>query len=278
MDLERLKRLNAKLEALGVEVGDLRSLEDEVALSERPPGFLGKVGRKVKGGMKKQWGNLSAEVGETSEAFRLLARRIKRKEPLDAEESDKVRSQLIDLVKVVPAGALAAVSMALPIPGSFLVMPLVLNKMGLMPSRWRDAYVLEKLRKKAARLRAEGLEAEAHELDALRVEVEAEADQREEIARKAGLLTQWDANDNGVWDEEEKEAYRKELGRLHALLKTKGVRKRWFLRLGSETWGPVRLSELLTEADELDEDFLVCYRGRSGWVDLRDLKTGQSQV
>ena len=51
-----------------------------------------------------------------------------------------------------------------------------------------------------------------------------------------------------------------------------------FLRLGPETWGPVRLSELLTEADELDEDFLVCYRGRSGWVDLQDLKSGQSQV
>ena len=278
MDLERLKRVNAKLEALGVEVGDLRSLEDEVALSERPPGFLGKVGRKVKGSMKTQWSNLSAEVGETGETFRLLARRIKQKEPLNAEESDKVRTQLIDFVKVVPAGTLAAVSMALPIPGSFLVMPLVLNKMGLMPSRWRDAYVLEKLRKKAARLRAEGLEAEAHELDALRVEVEAEADQREEVARKAGLLTQWDANDNGVWDEEEKEAYRKELAHLHGLLETKGVRKRWFLRLGPETWGPVRLSELLAEAEELDEDLLVCYRGRSGWVDLQDLKTGQSQV
>ena len=278
MDIERLKRVTAKLEELGIEVEDLRSLEDEVAVNERPPGFLGKLGRRVKATVRAQLDRLSGEVGETGEALSLLAQRLKKKEPLDAEETDKVKAQLIDLVKVVPAGVFAAVSIALPIPGSFLLMPVALNKLGLMPSRWRDAYALEKLRKKAVSLRAAGHDAEADELDALRAELEEEADQREEVAEQAELLTQWDANNNGVWDDEEKAAYRKELERLHGLLATHGVRKRWFLRLGPETWGPVRLNELLAEAQEMDEDLLVCYDGTSGWVGIQDLQTGQSQL
>ncbi len=62
------------------------------------------------------------------------------------------------------------------------------------------------------------------------------------------------------------------------LLASKGARKSWFLRLGPETWGPLRISELLEEAGKMDDDLLVCYDGRSGWVDLQDLTSGQSQV
>ena len=278
MDVDRLRRVTSKLETLGVEVDELRSLEAEVAVNECPPGFLGKLGHKAKDTLRTQWANLRGEAGETREIFVLLAQRIKRKEPLAAEEADKVRSQLIDVVKVVPAGVLAAANMALPIPGAVLLTPLLLSKMGLMPSRWRDAHVLEKLRHKADRLRSTGHESEADELDAIRAEVEAEADEREEVAASSGLLTEWDANDNGAWDDDEMAAYRKELDRLHGLLDSKGARKSWFLRLGPETWGPVRISELLAEADELDDDLLVCYDGRSGWVNLQDLKSGQSQV
>ncbi len=278
MNVERLKQVTATLEALGMEVDDLRSLETEVAVNERPPGFLGKFGRKVKTTMRAQWDNLRGEVGETGEALGLLARRIKGKEPLEAEEADKVRAQLIDVVKVVPAGVLAVANMALPIPGAVLLTPLLLSKMGLMPSRWRDAHALEKLRKKAADLRSKGHESEAAELDALRTEVEAEADERDEVAANSDLLTEWDANDNGAWDNDEQAAYRKELDRLGELLASKGARKSWFLRLGPETWGPLRISELLEEAGKMDDDLLVCYDGRSGWIDLQDLTSGLSQV
>mgnify|MGYP006452448043 FL=1 len=48
MDVERLRQVTSKLEALGVEVDELRSLEAEVAVNECPPGFLGKIGRKAK--------------------------------------------------------------------------------------------------------------------------------------------------------------------------------------------------------------------------------------
>jgi hypothetical protein len=38
------------------------------------------------------------------------------------------------------------------------------------------------------------------------------------------------------------------------------------------------MSELLDEAGQMDEELLVCYDGKSGWVDLRDLERGESHI
>lgn len=268
----------ARLESHGIDVSKLRTIEIELAVNDRPPGFLGKFRQKAKVVLRAQWQNLRGEAGETNEAFVLLVRRFREKKPLPPAEADKVRAQLVDLVKMVPAGVLATVNAAMPIPGTSIFTPMLLSKMGLMPSRWRNAHVLRELRQEAKRLRGEGYGDEADELDAFRGEVEASADECEKLSRNADLLTQWDANDSGKWEDDEKETYRRELERLRGLLSSKGMRNRWFLRLGSETWGPVRISALLPEAEEMDEDFLVCYDGRTGWVDLQDLQSGQSQI
>ena len=278
MDCERLSKVVASMESRGVDVSTLRSIEIELAVNDRPPGFLGKFRQKAKVVLRAQWQNLRGEAGETNEAFVLLVRRFRKKQPLHPAEADKVRAQLVDLVKMVPAGVLATANAAMPIPGTSVFTPMLLSKMGLMPSRWRNAHVLRQLRREAKRLRAEGHSEEADELDAFRGEVEVAADEREKLSRNADLLTQWDANDSGEWEDDEKATYRQELERLRGLLLSKGMRKRWFLRLGSETWGPVRISALLPEAEEMDEDLLVCYDGRTGWVDLQDLQSGQSQV
>ncbi len=278
MDIERLHQVAEKLDAAGVEVTALRSLETEVAVIACPPGRLGKLVSKISTILKTQWEHVRGELGETSEALILLAQRTQSKEPLAPEEKDKVRAQLLDFVKAVPAGVFMAANAALPIPGSSMLTPIMLVKMGLMPTRWREAHILETLRKEAARLRSEGHAAEADELDSLRAQVETEADEREAAGHNAGLLTQWDANANGLWDEDEKAAYRKELERVCGLLAEKSARKRWFLRLGPEIWGPLRMSELLDEAGQMDEELLVCYDGKSGWVDLRDLERGESHI
>ena len=278
MDIERLRAVAMALEARGVEVDGLRSLETEAVAIERPPGLLGSLKAKVAGTVLSQWRNVRGEVGETSEAFSLLARRVTSKEPLEPEEADKIKAQLMDFVKVVPAGVFAAANAALPIPGTSVFTPMVLSKMGLMPSRWKEAHLLHTLRSESDRLRAAGHGGEADELDALRAEVEADADAREEAAKNASLLTHWDENDNGVWDDDERAAYRSELDKLRHRLFDAGAKKRWFLRIGPEVWGPVRLSEIIDDADELDNELLVCFDGSSGWVDLQDLSTGRSQI
>ena len=133
MEVDRLKQVTAKLEAHGLDVSKLRSLEVELAVNERPPGFLGRLGGQAKEILHAQWVNLRGEAGETREAFVLLVRRIREKKPMAPEEADKVKAQLIDLVKILPAGVFAAANAALPIPGTSWLTPMLLCKMGLMP-------------------------------------------------------------------------------------------------------------------------------------------------
>ena len=111
-----------------------------------------------------------------------------------------MRSQMLDLLKVVPAGLIAATNSVLPVPGTSMLTPWLLVKLGLMPSRWREAHVLSQLQQESKRLRDQGFVDAAADIDALRHSIEDEADRREVAEREASLLTHWDANQNGVWD------------------------------------------------------------------------------
>jgi hypothetical protein len=83
------------------------------------------------------------------------------------------------------------------------------------------------------------------------------------------VLTHWDANENGIWDPEERTAYTKELERMRALAHRHRVRKRWFLEHEGEVFGPVRLSEI--EGEPNTDELLVCYEDQTGWVALPDV-------
>jgi hypothetical protein len=185
------------------------------------------------------------------------------------EERDKVRSQLVDLFKVVPATMVAVTNAVLPLPGTSMVTPWLLLKLGLMPSRWREAYVLEKLLRETQRLQDAGFHDEAAALTSLRNTLDTEAAERERIAIDAATLTYWDANLNGVWDDDEREAYDQALGALALRWQTHGTRKRWFLLHEGVIAGPIRASEV--NPAELSPDVLVCWDGKSGWVALAHL-------
>ena len=72
MDIERLHQVAEKLEAAGVEVTALRSLEMEVAANACPPGRLGKLKDKLKTVLKTQWENICGELSETGEALLII--------------------------------------------------------------------------------------------------------------------------------------------------------------------------------------------------------------
>src|SRR5690606_32001828 len=98
---------------------------------------------------------------------------------------------------------------------------------------------------------------------------------RERVGRQASLLTHWDANRNGTWDVEEREAYLRELARLRDLAERFASRKCWFLEADGEIFGALRLSEFAEDpglADHLHDDGCRgCCDGKSGWVALPDL-------
>jgi type II secretory pathway component PulJ len=145
----------------------------------------------------------------------------------------------------------------------------------LMPSRWREAHLIEELRRQRERLRKAGRMQAAAELADIEERIEREADAREAAAARAHVLTHWDKNRNGRWDPEEIEAYMAELSRMRELLPRFGARKQWYIEDRGAIFGALRITELCGDDDLRDhlhdESLLVCFDGKSGWVALPDL-------
>ncbi len=263
-----------RLSARGVETHALGELQDELDALERPPSLITRMTSSAKASASAHWRNFVGELSESKEAMAIIIARVQGGS-VSAADRDKVRSQLLDMVKVFPAGLIAAANSAFPIPGTGLFTPWILQRLGLMPSRWREAHLLDQLHKKRLELEAGGFFSEAAALEELEHRLEAEADERAAAASSAGVLTHWDANRNGRWDPEEKEAYLRELDKMRRIASGRFERKHWFLDTDGEIFGALRLSELMDDPECKmhleDEELLVCFDGKTGWVALPDL-------
>ncbi len=257
MEQGRLVALAAQLRAQGIDPGTLGSLQEELDVIETPPSLIRRIREKAGQVAAQQWRHVMGEVQESKEVMEILRRSVRDKVKPTEDERALVRAQMMDLMKVVPAGLIAVGNSALPLPGTGIFTPWLLKKMGLMPSRWREAHVLDRLQKEATRLRAEGHSEEAHAIDVERERIEHEADERSRCETQAALLTHWDANENGRWDDDEVAAYAVAVGELTRLAGDMASRKRWFLIQEGQVFGPVRLRRFLEGGET--PGLLVCY-------------------
>lgn len=258
----RLHALVEDLRGRGVEVGGLGDLDKEFQQLNRP------WWRRLTDFASVQWSHVRGELGETSEAAGLLRRAVAGEE-LEPVEVEAVRAQLADLVRMVPASVLTLAIEAIPIPGTSIVTPWLLVKLGLLPSRWREARVHDGLQKEARRLRTEGQSMAADEVDALAATLTLEAGQRDAARVDAELKLHWDADGDGEWDPEELQAYDEAIAHLRGRMKADGARRAWFLWHNGDVFGPAPLSEI-REAG-IDPGLLVNLDGKGGWVRLADL-------
>lgn len=267
-----LYELAVQIEAEGFDATELRELEAELETAERPPGLLRRLGARAREAAAQQWERFVGELRESGEAMRLISGAMRGEKALTPEERDKVRAQVLDLVRVFPAGIIAAANSAFPIPGTGLFTPWILLRLGLMPSHWREAHVLEQLRKKQRAAQAAGQHDTARRLGAVAERIELEAEQRDKVSHDAGLLTAWDHNGNQRWDPVEIEAYLAELAKVKGLAEKFATRREWYFCENGEVFGAERLTELgeLT-ADHKASRLLVCFSGKSGWVSLAHL-------
>lgn len=265
----RIAHIAVTLEARGIDPGALRDLQGELDVIQRPPGIFGRLSAALRRTASTQWRHVVGELQESREVMGLITRRLRGERPLSPEEADTIRSQLLDILRVFPAGIIAVGNAALPIPGTGIFTPWLLARLGLMPSCWREAHLLAKLQEEQRRLREAGHAREADVLEALRGELEEEAIGREAAARDAALLTHWDTNRNGVWDAEERAAYRREVERLREIAAAGATAKRWYLQYEGQVFGPYRLSELA--GADVPADLLTCLDGKTGWVSLGEL-------
>lgn len=271
---ESLEEIVRRLQAQGYDTTELSVLQLEIEVLERPPGLIKRMTAKAKTSAGRHWSAFVGELAESKEAVGLGLRRIVGGE-LSIEERDKIRAQLVDLVKVFPAGIIAAANSAFPIPGTGMFTPWILNRLGLMPSRWREAHLLDQLSKQQQQLSDAGYASAAEAIGRLHDQVEREAEHRETVGAGARLLTHWDANGNGRWDRDEREAYLAEMHRVRELAAKFAARKQWYVEDEGEVFGALRLSELVDDDDVgehlMNESLLVCFDGKSGWIAMPHL-------
>lgn len=266
---ETLSELAAQMEAEGYDATDIRELEVELAAAERPPGLFARLGARAREAAAQHWERFVGELRESSEAMQLISGAMRGERTLTAEERDKVRSQVLDLVRIFPAGIIAAANSAFPIPGTGLFTPWILLRLGLMPSHWREAHVVEQLRKKQREAQAAGHHEAARRFGAVAERIEEEAEQRDKVGHDADLLTAWDRNKNNRWDPGEIQTYLAELRKVRDLAQKFATRREWYFCENGEVFGAERLSELgEMDADGRSARLLVCYAGKTGWVSL----------
>ena len=273
-----MEKLEELLGDSGLDEVTIEQIDIEIRTNEIPPGFLGKFKSTVDALIKEHYGHLKAEVFETYEIFEIINEKVKSKTLFNQEEKSKIRSQMTDIVKLFPAGMFAALNALLPIPGTSLLTPLVLAKLGLLPSRWRDAHILNKLKINSNKFCQQNLNMEAEALKNLSHYIDNENLKKDKVNLNANLLSYWDINKNHKWDSNEKIAYLRELEKVSEILLKKGFDRRWYISLGEEIWGPLSINKIIPKAPQLDENMMVCWDGKSGWVDIQDLHENKSQV
>lgn len=261
----RILELADHLQQRGVDVSALRPLQAELDVVQHPRGIRSLSARAV-ATAKQQWAHVVGEVAESRSLFALIRKRVAQREKLSAEETDEVRAQLGDLLRMVPAGLIAATNGTLPLPGTSLLTPVILQKLNLLPSRWREAHVLSELQHQAEQLRAAGRVDDALAVEALQHQIEVEADARAAAATQAWLLAHWDTDDSGHLDEVEQAAYEAAVVEVRRLAQEQAVRKKWFVSFQGQVLGPLRLGDL--DGLESRDELLVCFDGKTGWVEL----------
>ncbi len=247
----------------------LMVVQGDLEAAAQPPGLFTRLSRVVRETAQRQWEHVVGELKESKEAWGLIQRRIQSGDALTDAEEDIVKTQLMDIFKVVPATVVATANAALPVPGTGLFTPWLLNKLGLMPTRWREARALDQLQAQEAHLRAIGDVDHADKIHAVIDRLEREADARLEVEQRCALLTVWDVNENGLWDPAEVEAYQQAVLELRETLANSAHRKDWYFMLHSHVFGPVRLNAINDWTP--DEALLVCYDANSGWISFVDL-------
>jgi hypothetical protein len=247
-----LQKIIEQLKSQGIDTGQLNHIQEELQQTHRP--WYSKLKQKI----QKQWTHISGEIKESKRLIQLL----KRRSNLDENEKLEVREQLADLFRMLPAGLIAAANAALPIPGTSMLTPLLLRKAGLLPSRWREAHILETLQNEQKKLESMGQTEMAKEINDLANEICEEADKRQEVC---SLLSIWDDNQNGIWDPEEIDSYNKEVQNIHLALENSRNKRNWFLMQHGFVFGPTSLPDKFE-----DDKILISHGGDTKWVRFVD--------
>ena len=226
--------------------------------------------QSLKDKAQKQWQLIVGEAQETAELVELINKRLLSGEKLSDEEEQQARAQVLDLMKMVPAGLITTMSALSPIPMTLALTPVVLRKLGLLPSRWKEAHVLETLRQQAKHLEKLGQQSEASQISSLISEVESQADAREASQSDAKLLAYWNSTGHDSLSEQDLNAYHFVVQTLKILKQSEANQRVWYLQNQDRILGPIRLDQV-SEQTAMSTAHLICHERTLKWVKLIDI-------
>ena len=254
---EKLHMLCIQLKEQGVEIEELAHLTLAVESTKIP------IHKKAVNIFIQNWKRVRGELRESKELIKLLNQARKNgKETLREDERLFIRQQLKDFFRVFPASIIAGANAVLPIPGTSLITPILLKKLNLLPSRWREAHMLKTLQEAHQKLKEQGKTKELALLSQIESELEEQAQQRQEC----DLLIVWDANKNGIWDEEEKQTYQEELKKTRTIYQEAKDERSWFVLQEGLIFGPTALRAVSGTLDAL-----IRFQDKTQWVRYQDM-------
>lgn len=246
-----------------------RETQEELELLS-PNGRVNELTQHLKDRAREQWKLIIGEAQETADLVELINKRILSGERLSRDEQKQARAQVLDLMKLVPAGLIATMSALSPVPMTLAFTPVVLRKLGLLPSRWREAHVLETLREQAKHLENLGQSREASQISSIITQVEVQADVREANQSDALLLSYWNSEEHGALSEKDLNAYHFVVGTLRILKQSESNQRVWYLQNNDQILGPLRLDEI-SERTSRNSSYLTCHERTLKWVKLSDI-------
>ncbi len=270
---DELISLESELRAKGLleEADEIHELVDEAEALERPATWMQRMKGRVGSLARSQWDHIRQEIDETKELSSLLRQRVRGDiEELDPVQKEKVKAQLLDLFKVVPASALAVGNFVAPIPCSSWLTPALLMSLGLMPSAWKEAHMGHRLGKVLRKLRDKGHLDEAGGVRVILEDLRAEAHHRERMAAIASdqlLLGLYDANRDGTLDAAEQAQMHKVLDRTVAAMRKRWGARIWYVFRDGDVAGPFTLVDI--DALGCTDETLLCRAGTKHWVPLK---------
>ena len=118
--------------------------------------------------------NAETEVQQTSQLLDVAKRLVIDREAVPADEMAAARAQLLDLLKTLPASAVFAGTLLIPVPGAQpVLLPILMERLGLLPSAWHEPELESGLRDLTKLARSYFLDDVAEELEAMLADVRA---------------------------------------------------------------------------------------------------------
>lgn len=144
-----INRLVKKLEKKGLTEAARRLEEVVFRLDSALVGatWLERSSRRVAAVFSRHVENAGEEVQQTAQLVDVARRLLVRREQVSRKDREAARSQLLDLLKTVPASAVLAGTFLIPVPGAQPILgPLLMEKLGLLPSAWTESNLEKELR------------------------------------------------------------------------------------------------------------------------------------